>query len=75
MIGRSTDGGKSFKCEDMGFYGLPLTAVRLPDKRILLVYGYRRQPCGVRARILNAEGTDYKESKEFIIREEKWTRY
>mgnify|MGYP001024839723 FL=1 len=70
MIGRSTDGGKSFKCEDMGFYGLPLTAVRLPDKRILLVYVYGSLPCGVRARILNAEGTDYKESKEFIIRDD-----
>lgn len=69
-IARSSDGGKTFKWESMGFYGHPLTAIRLPDKRVLLTYGYRKKPCGVRARILNAECTDFASSKEFVLRDD-----
>src|SRR5690606_5339251 len=40
-ITRSTDGGKTFgPWENMGFKGHPLQALRLPDNRVLLVYGY-----------------------------------
>lgn len=68
-IARSTDGGQTFQpWEPMGFVGYPQHALRLPDNRVLLVYGYRSQPYGIRARILNAECTDYKTSKEFILR-------
>jgi len=70
-IARSKDGGKSFqKWEDMGFQGHPLNALRLPDSRVLLTYGYRHQPYGIRARILNAECTDYKTSQEIILRDD-----
>jgi len=34
----------------------------------LLVYGYRHIPYGIRARILNAECTDYDTAEEIIIR-------
>ncbi len=45
-IARSTDGGKTFKWESMGFQGHPLNALRLPDNRVLLTYGYRLNPMG-----------------------------
>jgi len=70
VIARSTDGGESFTWEDTGFQGHPHFPLRLPDGRVLLVYGYRHKPMGIRARILNPECTDFKESKEIILRED-----
>ncbi|MCC5938323.1 MAG: exo-alpha-sialidase [Lunatimonas sp.] len=71
VIARSTDGGKSFgPWKSMGFKGHPLQALRLPDNRVLLVYGYRHQPYGIRARILNAECTDFETAPEIILRED-----
>ena len=69
-IARSTDGGKSFKWQGMGFKGHPLHALRLPDGKVLVVYGYRHKPYGIRARILNAECTDFQTAEEIIIRED-----
>ncbi|SEJ58539.1 BNR repeat-like domain-containing protein [Dyadobacter sp. SG02] len=70
-IARSTDGGKHFgKWEKMGFQGHPMQAMRLPDQRVLLVYGYRHKPFGIRARILNAECTDFATAKEIVLRED-----
>lgn len=70
-IARSTDGGKSFgPWEKMGFRGHPLNALRLPDRRVLLTYGYRHPPYGIRARILNPECTDYKTAPEIILRDD-----
>ncbi len=70
-IARSTDGGKSFgKWQSMGFQGHPLNALRLPDGRVLLTYGYRHKPYGIRARILNAECSDFATSSEIILRED-----
>ncbi len=70
-IARSTDQGRSFgPWKSMGFQGHPLQALRLPDDRVLLVYGYRHQPYGIRARILNAECTDYETAEEIIIRDD-----
>jgi sialidase-1 len=69
-IARSTDGGKSFKWESMGFQGHPMQALRLADNRVLLVYGYRHKPFGIRARILNAECTDFKTAPEIVLRED-----
>lgn len=68
-IVRSTDGGKTFQpWQGMGFKGHPLQATRLPDQRVLLVYGYRHKPYGIRARILNAECTDYATAPEIVLR-------
>lgn len=70
-ISRSTNGGNTFqKWESMGFQGQPLHALRLPDNRVLLTYGYRYKPFGIRARILNAECTDYSTAPEIILRED-----
>ncbi|MBX3178557.1 MAG: exo-alpha-sialidase [Candidatus Hydrogenedentes bacterium] len=70
VVARSTDGGQSFTWEDAGFQGHPHYPLRLPDGRVLLVYGYRHKPMGIRARILNPECTDYKESAEIVLRED-----
>ncbi len=52
VVARSTDGGKSFQpWRDSGFQGHPHFALRLPDKQVLLIYGYRHQPYGIRARV------------------------
>ncbi len=73
-IARSSDGGKTFQpWEGMGFKGHPLQATRLPDQRVLLVYGYRHKPFGIRARILNAECTDYATAPEIVLREDGGT--
>jgi hypothetical protein len=70
-IARSTDGGKSFQpWEKMGFQGHPLQALRLSDNKVLLVYGYRHEPYGIRARILNPECTDFRTTPEIILRED-----
>ncbi|SDL63451.1 BNR repeat-like domain-containing protein [Daejeonella rubra] len=70
-IARSTDGGKTFsKWESMGFKGHPMNALRLPDNRVLITYGYRHKPYGIRARILNAECTDFATAPEVILRED-----
>ncbi|WP_222942361.1 sialidase family protein [Arenibacter arenosicollis] len=68
VISRSTDGGKTFKWESMGFQGHPLNALRLKDNRVLLTYGYRHEPYGIRARILNAECTDFATAPEIVLR-------
>jgi hypothetical protein len=70
-ITRSHDGGKTFEpYQKMGFQGHPLNALQLPDKRVLLTYGYRHKPFGIRARILNPECTDYATSPEIILRDD-----
>lgn len=69
-IARSTDGGKTFEWQSMAFKGHPLQALRLPDNKVLLVYGYRHKPHGIRARILNAECTDFATAEEFVIRDD-----
>lgn len=69
-IARSTDGGKTFTWQSMGFQGHPLNALRLSDNRVLLTYGYRHKPYGIRARILNAECIDYATAPEFVLRDD-----
>ena len=70
-IARSTNRGASFnKWEQMEWNGYPHCATRLLDGRVLLAYGYRLEPYGIRARILNAECTDFNEAEELIIRDD-----
>ena len=73
-IARSTDGGKTFQpWQGMGFKGHPLQALRLRDQRVLLVYGYRHKPFGIRARVLNAECTDFATAPEVVLRDDGGT--
>jgi hypothetical protein len=68
IVARSTDGGKNFIWRDAGFQGHPHYALRLPDNRVLLVYGYRHAPFGIRARILDPECTDAATAEEIVLR-------
>ena len=70
VIARSRDRGKSFQWEDAGFQGHPHYALRLPDNRVLLVYGYRHAPFGVRARVLDPECTNASAAAEAVLRDD-----
>jgi hypothetical protein len=71
VIARSTDGGKSFQTwQDAGFQGHPHYALCLPDQRVLLVYGYRHQPFGIRARVLDAECAKPSAAPETVLRDD-----
>jgi hypothetical protein len=68
IVARSTDSGRSFgRWVDAGFQGHPQHAIQLPDKRVLLTYGYRHAPYGVRARVLDPECTRF-DSAEIVLR-------
>ena len=67
-IARSTDGGKSFEpWMDAGFQGHPHCATALSDGRVLLVCGYRHEPFGIRARVLDPECRDIGQSEELVL--------
>ena len=71
VIARSTDGGRSFQpWQDAGFQGHPHHAIRLPDNRVWLVYGYRHPPYGIRARVLDAECTNFATAPEIVLRDD-----
>ncbi|MES2694910.1 MAG: sialidase family protein [Verrucomicrobiota bacterium] len=70
-VARSKDRGRTFqKWEAVGFQGHPFHALRLPDGRALLVYGYRHPPYGIRARVLDPECTDIAGAREVILRDD-----
>lgn len=73
VIARSQDGGRTFEWQSMGFQGHPMNALQLADGRVLITYGYRHRPYGIRARILNAECTDFDTAPEIILREDGGT--
>lgn len=71
VIARSTDHGKSFQpWQDAGWQGHPHHALQLPDQRVLLVYGYRHPPFGIRARVLDAECKNFATAEEIILRDD-----
>ena len=70
-VARSSDGGRSFEpWEDAGFRGHPHHPLRLPDGRVLLTYGYRHAPYGIRARVLEPECHDAASAPEIILRDD-----
>jgi hypothetical protein len=70
-VARSSGRGKSFgHWQDAGFQGHPHYALRLPDQRVLLIYGYRHAPFGVRARVLDPECTNLASAEEIVLRDD-----
>ena len=70
-VARSNDHGKTFeRWQDAGFQGHPHYALRLPDNRVLLIYGYRHPPFGVRARVLDGECTNLASAEEIVLRDD-----
>ncbi|MDW8308848.1 MAG: sialidase family protein, partial [Verrucomicrobiales bacterium] len=71
VMARSRNRGASFEpWQDTGFLGHPHHALRLPDRRVLLVYGYRHKPFGIRARVLDPECTNATSAPEFVLRDD-----
>ena len=69
-VSESTDGGKTFGPvrEIPGLWGSsPFHALRLRDGRVLLSYGYRRKPFGIRARICDPELEHIEDGEELIL--------
>lgn len=70
VVVRSRDRGKTWEpWQDMGIIGHPHHALRLPDDRVFLLYGYRHAPFGIRARVLDAECTDFS-GEEIVLRDD-----
>jgi sialidase-1 len=70
VVVRSTDHGKTWKkWQDMGIVGHPYHALRLPDGRFYLVYGYRHPPFGIRARIIDPECRKF-DGPELVLRKD-----
>lgn len=70
VVVRSSDRGQTWApWQDMGVVGHPYHALRLPDDRIFLLYGYRHEPYGIRARVLDPECTDFS-GRELVLRDD-----
>lgn len=70
VVVRSSDRGVTWeRWEDMGIVGHPYHALRLPDDRVFLLYGYRHQPYGIRARVLDPDCTDFT-GAELVLRDD-----
>jgi len=59
--------------ETVDVTGHPYDALVLPDGRLFLVYGYRHEPMGVRARLVG-KNQDVADAKEIIIRDDSKSR-
>jgi sialidase-1 len=58
----SSDGGKSWtEPHPIGVWGLPSHLLRLHDGRLLMSYGYRREPFGNQARVSRDDGKTWSE--------------
>ncbi len=65
---RSADGGKTWTpAERMPVVGHPPDLLLLPDKRVLLAYGYRHQPFGVRMCISDDSGKTWDLKEEMTV--------
>ena len=63
----STDGGYMWSpARQLPLWGYPIHCIRLADERMLIVYGRRREPFGIRAAISEDEGENWGE--EIVIR-------
>lgn len=68
---RSSDGGRTWsepRREDL--WGHPFHALRMPSGRVLLSYGHRRAPFGVRCRLIDPECRRPDEAQELVLRED-----
>ena len=65
----SRDGGISWRYRSrVGEWGAPATLLELPDDRVVCIYGYRRNPTGVRARFSRNRGETWGE--EVVLRDD-----
>jgi len=67
------DGRRFGPLQTIDVVGHPYDALVLPDGRLFLVYGYRHEPMGVRARLVNV-GQEIADADEIIIRDDSLSR-
>jgi hypothetical protein len=70
----STDGGRTWTAprrEEVK--GHPYQAARLSNGNVLLAYGYRHEPRGIRARLLDPECVDVSAAEERVLRDDGGT--
>ncbi|MGI8906984.1 MAG: sialidase family protein [Candidatus Sumerlaeaceae bacterium] len=66
---RSRDGGQSWlPAEELSFAGHPFHATRLKDEKVFVVYGYRGESPGVRARLVAPDMSDINTAYEHVLR-------
>ena len=53
-----------------GIHGEPGSLLPMSNGKVLLLCGHREMPCGVRARICNADVSDASEAEEIVIRDD-----
>lgn len=67
----SDDGGMSWSEPVMTpMWGYPAHIVQLRDRRLLSVYGHRREPFGIRATLSHDEGDSWDYANEIILRDD-----
>jgi Neuraminidase (sialidase) len=70
FISESTDDGMTWSVpRDIGTWGYPSHLLKLDSKRLLITYGYRKAPMGIRARILNIDNLT-PIGKEIVLRDD-----
>ncbi len=67
----STDGGESFsRWRPTRVWGHPHTTAATADGRVLVAYGYRREPFGIRCRLVDAELDELDDAEEIVLRDD-----
>lgn len=70
----SYDGGETWlPPRALPLWGYPSHCIRLHDSRMLVIYGRRRSPCGIRAALSDDEGESW--SDEIVIRDDLASTY
>lgn len=71
VTARSTDGGRTWAPHTRhAFRGHPCHPLALRDGRVLLVYGHRHAPYGIRARVVDAEAEHIDQGEELLLRDD-----
>ncbi|NLJ36796.1 MAG: exo-alpha-sialidase [candidate division WS1 bacterium] len=67
----SDDGGKKFsKWQASTVWGHPFTTATVADGRVVVAYGYRREPYGIRCRLTDPELSDLDDTPEVVLRDD-----
>jgi hypothetical protein len=65
----SSDGGLSWSgARQLPCWGFPIHCIRMADGRMLIIYGRRKEPFGIRAAVSEDEGESW--SEEIVIRDD-----
>lgn len=65
----SSDGGQTWSpWRQSSIWGHPFTPCALKDGRVALIYGHRREPFGIRMKLLDPECSDLETAEELVLR-------